>query len=90
MFSFPFFVFFLHRLTAISQLSHHGLMFVPIGYTNTALFSNDVHGGSPYGAGTLSGDGTRFPSDLELEIAAHQGRQMALLVKKLLKGAEYI
>jgi NAD(P)H dehydrogenase (quinone) len=30
--------------------------------------------GSPWGAGTFSGDGSRFPSALELEIANIQGK----------------
>ncbi|CAM9554865.1 unnamed protein product, partial [Ectocarpus sp. 12 AP-2014] len=54
-------------LTFLTQLAHHGMMFVPIGYSSPLLFNNDeVHGGSPYGAGTLAGgDGSRMPSDLE-------------------------
>ena len=41
-------------------------------YSSPLLFNNDeVHGGSPHGAGTISGsDGSRMPSDLEKEVGA--------------------
>ncbi|CAI0375565.1 unnamed protein product [Linum tenue] len=45
-----------------------------------------VKGGSPYGAGTFAGDGSRQPSELELEQAFHQGKYIAAITKKL-KGA---
>ena len=39
------------RLTAITQLVHHGMIFVPIGYTfGAGMFEMEqVKGGSPYG-----------------------------------------
>lgn len=72
-------------LTAITQLTHHGMIFVPIGYTfGAGMFElGEVKGGSPYGAGTLAGDGTRQPTKLELEQAFHQGKYTAQIVKKL-------
>ena len=48
------------RLTAITQLVHHGMVFVPIGYTfGAGMFEmEEVKGGSPYGSGTyVGGDG---------------------------------
>lgn len=42
-----------------------------------------VKGGSPYGAGTYAGDGSRQPSDLELQQAFHQGKHIATITKKL-------
>ena len=42
-----------------------------------------VRGGSPYGAGTYAGDGSRQPSELELDIAFHQGKYFAGISKKL-------
>ena len=45
-----------------------------------------VKGGSPYGDGTFAGDGSRNPSELELEQAFHQGKLIAGIAKKL-KGA---
>ncbi|KAG8365424.1 hypothetical protein BUALT_Bualt18G0103500 [Buddleja alternifolia] len=46
-------------LTAITQLTHHGMIFVPIGYTfGAGMFEMEqIKGGSPYGAGTYAGDG---------------------------------
>uniref|UniRef100_A0ACD5WYM0 Uncharacterized protein n=1 Tax=Avena sativa TaxID=4498 RepID=A0ACD5WYM0_AVESA len=73
-------------LTAVTQLTHHGMLFVPIGYTHGAgMFAMDeVKGGSPYGAGTFAGaDGSRVPSDAELALAAHQGKYFAGIAKKL-------
>ncbi|KAJ6852836.1 putative NAD(P)H dehydrogenase (quinone) FQR1-like 2 [Iris pallida] len=71
--------------TAITQLAHHGMLFVPIGYTFGAGMFNmeDVRGGSPYGAGVFAGDGTREPDEMELALAEHQGKYMASVVKRL-------
>ncbi|KAI9458448.1 flavoprotein-like protein [Boletus coccyginus] len=64
-------------MNSISTLAHHGIIFVPLGYSRTfAQLSNltEVHGGSPWGAGTFAApDGSRQPSALELEIAKIQG-----------------
>ncbi|SCV04937.1 LANO_0G14730g1_1 [Lachancea nothofagi CBS 11611] len=64
--------------SCMSYLVHHGLIFIPLGYKNTfAELSNleEIHGGSPWGAGTLaSGDGSRLPSELELRMAVTQGK----------------
>ncbi|XP_024959685.1 NAD(P)H dehydrogenase (quinone) FQR1-like [Cynara cardunculus var. scolymus] len=72
-------------LTAITQLVHHGMIFVPIGYTfGSGMFEMEkVKGGSPYGAGTYAGDGSRQPSELELQQAFHQGKHIATITKKL-------
>jgi len=72
-------------LTAITQLVHHGLLFVPVGYTfGAGMFEiEQVKGGSPYGSGTFAGDGSRQPSKLELEQAFHQGKYLAGITKKL-------
>ncbi|KAJ9704842.1 hypothetical protein PVL29_003069 [Vitis rotundifolia] len=71
-------------LTAITQLAHHGMLYVPIGYTfGAGMFKMDsIRGGSPYGAGVFSGDGTREPSETELALAEHQGKYMAAIVKR--------
>ncbi|KAK8517610.1 hypothetical protein V6N13_127772 [Hibiscus sabdariffa] len=71
--------------TAITQLAHHGMLFVPIGYTfGAGMFEMDsIHGGSPYGAGVYAGDGTRGPTEAELALAEHQGKYMAGMVKRL-------
>ena len=64
-------------LTAVTQLTHHGMIFVPVGYTAgpTMFQLDEVMGGSPWGAGTFAGgDGSRHPSKLELDHAEHQVR----------------
>jgi len=77
--------------THIFQLNnfvHHGMIFVPIGYTNPAIFNLDeVHGSSPWGAGCLAGgDGSRQPSELELGLAAHQGKRIADFAAQFKRG----
>ncbi|KAL4068475.1 benzoquinone reductase [Scleroderma yunnanense] len=65
-------------MNSLSTLSHHGIVFVPLGYKTTFAQLgnlNEVHGGSPWGAGTFAGaDGSRQPTALELEIASLQGK----------------
>ncbi|KAL2327866.1 hypothetical protein Fmac_021293 [Flemingia macrophylla] len=72
-------------LTAITQLVHHGMIFVPIGYTSgpTMFEMNEVKGGSPYGAGTYCGDGSRQPTEYELKQAFYQGNYIATISKHL-------
>lgn len=44
-------------LAALSTLTHHGIIYVPLGYKNTFGIMADlseVRGGSPWGAGTFS------------------------------------
>ncbi len=62
-------------LTALTQFTHHGMIFVPTGYSfGSEMFDvSTVHGGTAYGAGTLAGaDGSRQPTDYELRYAEHQ------------------
>lgn len=72
-------------LTTITQLAHHGMIYVPLGYTfGSGMFEmNEVKGGSSYGAGTYAGDGSRRPSELELQQAFYQGKYVAEIAKKL-------
>jgi NAD(P)H dehydrogenase (quinone) len=64
------------------------MIFVPIGYSNPSLFNMDeLHGGSPYGAGTFAGaTGARQPTALELGLAEHQGKHIATLTAALKLG----
>jgi NAD(P)H dehydrogenase (quinone) len=70
----------------LSILTHHGIIYVPLGYRNTfAQLSNlsEVHGGSAWGAGTFAGgDGSRQATELELEVATIQGSSFYEIVKK--------
>ncbi|KAJ6503780.1 NADH-quinone oxidoreductase [Mycena sanguinolenta] len=73
-------------LAAISTLAHHGVMYVPLGYSHAfAQLSglDEVHGSSPWGAGTYAAsDGSRQPTALELEIATIQGKAFFGVVSK--------
>lgn len=74
-------------IASMSTLTHHGFVFVPLGYKNTfPLMANleEVHGGSPWGAGTFAGaDGSRQPTALELQIAETQGKAFFETVAKV-------
>lgn len=72
-------------LTAWTTLAHHGMVIVPIGYGLEAQFDiSEVKGGSPYGAGTIAGgDGSRQPSEYELNLAHFQGEHVAKVAAKL-------
>ncbi|GAB9470870.1 Nad quinone oxidoreductase [Globisporangium polare] len=71
--------------TSLTYLAHQGMTYVPLGYRSPLLFSFDeIHGGSAWGAGTLAGpDGSRKPSQLELDVAKVQGESFAQIAKKL-------
>lgn len=73
------------RFTAITQLAHHGMLFVPLGYTfgDGMLEMNEIKGGSAYGAGTYAADGSRQPTELELQQAFYQGKYLAEIARKL-------
>lgn len=130
-------------LTAVTQLAHHGMVFVPTGFADPAMFSNEAaRGGSAYGAGELTygdivqqsrgcfivplhlyelehslmpspkvisltlappfftrhapslsltgtltnGDGSRMPSELELNLARGQGKSFGTFVRALTLG----
>jgi NAD(P)H dehydrogenase (quinone) len=69
----------------IYTLLHHGMLIVGLPYAFAGQMRMDeITGGTPYGATTLaSGDGSRKPSENELEGARYQGRRIAEIAKKL-------
>lgn len=71
-------------ISTLSTLVHQGMIYVPLGYAHPGQANNDeVHGGSPWGAGTFAGgDGSREVSPLELEIARTQGETFYNTIKK--------
>ncbi|KAG1076917.1 hypothetical protein G6F42_025196 [Rhizopus arrhizus] len=79
-------------LTAVTYFAHHGMMYVPFGYANVALQNNEeVIGGSAYGSGTISdGDGSRQPTQTELDIARNQGQNFGVIVGTFVKGRSAI
>jgi NAD(P)H dehydrogenase (quinone) len=67
-----------------TTLLHHGMVIVGVPYSCTEQMRTDeITGGSPYGAGTITGaDGKRMPSANELGIARFQGRHVAVIAKR--------
>lgn len=68
-----------------TMMQHHGMIIVPLSYAYQAQMGNDVvRGGAPYGmTTTTNGDGSRFPSEQELEGAKFQGKRVAEIAAKL-------
>ena len=66
-------------------LLHHGMVIVGLPYAFEGQTRMDeITGGSPYGASTIAGgDGSRMPSENELDGARFQGRHVAEIAAKL-------
>ncbi|MCX8474917.1 MAG: NAD(P)H:quinone oxidoreductase [Sphingomonas sp.] len=69
----------------ITNLLHFGVTIVGLDYGFQGQMGVDeVKGGSPYGATTISdGDGSRLPSQVELDGARYQGRRVAELANSI-------
>ena len=69
----------------ITNLLHFGMTIVGLDYGFAGQMRNDeVVGGAPYGATTIAnGDGTRQPSETELEGGRYLGRRVANTAAKL-------
>jgi len=69
----------------ITNLLHFGMTVVGLDYGHAGQMRNDeVVGGAPYGATTIAGgDGSRQPSETELEGARHLGKRVAETATKL-------
>jgi NAD(P)H dehydrogenase (quinone) len=66
----------------IPTLLHHGI--VVVGSSRGISRIDEITGGSPYGASTITKpDGSRMPSENELGGARFQGRQVAHIAGKL-------
>lgn len=72
-------------VTTQISLQHHGMIIVPLSYAYQGQMGTDVvRGGAPYGMTTMSnGDGSRMPSEQELDGAKFQGKRVASLAIKL-------
>lgn len=70
----------------LSTFVHMGMIYVPFGYRDAfadLTNLNEIHGGSPWGAGCYAGsDGSRMPSELELGLAVAQGKAFGTVVGK--------
>jgi NAD(P)H dehydrogenase (quinone) len=74
-------------LTFHVTLMHHGFVVVGLPYAFQGQMTIDeITGGSPYGASTIAGgDGSRMPSENELNAARFQGKHVAEIASKLVK-----
>ena len=77
-------------LTVMNVLLHQGMIIVGLPYSfagQTRL--DEITGGTPYGASTIAaGDGSRQPSQNELDGARFQGRHVAEITAALVRGRE--
>ncbi|KAJ1557012.1 hypothetical protein HK405_001109, partial [Cladochytrium tenue] len=71
-------------LTFLPHYVHHGINFVPLGYTASDVNNiEEVLGGGPWGAGVVTGgQGQRQASEKELAVAKHQGVHFAKTLNK--------
>lgn len=72
-----------------STLLHLGMVIVgvPYGPDQRLVRMDEITGGTPYGATTIAGpDGSRWPSENELAIAAYQGRHVTEIAARLAAG----
>ena len=59
-------------LSLYNPMAHLGLIIVPLGYADMALY----RAGTPYGASSVSGQQSAPPTDDDLEVARFQGRRV--------------
>lgn len=69
----------------IANLLHFGMTIVGLDYGHAGQMNDkDIVGGAPYGATTIAGpDGSRRPSEIDLDGARYQGRRIAEVAAKL-------
>jgi NAD(P)H dehydrogenase (quinone) len=69
----------------ITNLLHFGMVIVGLDYGYAGQMTlGEITGGAPYGATTIAGgDGSRKPSENELQAARYQGRKVAETAIKL-------
>ena len=69
----------------ITNLLHFGIVIVGLPYSHAGQMTlEEIVGGAPYGATTITGgDGSRMPTQIELDGARHQGELVAKTAAKL-------
>jgi NAD(P)H dehydrogenase (quinone) len=72
------------NLSMYNFMAHLGLIIVPLGYGDPAMFA----AGTPYGATSISGQNGAPPTDLDLEVARYQGRRVAHVAAALKAAGE--
>jgi len=75
-------------LTTMPFFFHHGISYVPLGYTNEDLTNvSEIIGASASGAGTIAGPtGERNPTAIDLKVARHHGGHFANIVNTYVVG----
>jgi NAD(P)H dehydrogenase (quinone) len=72
-----------------STLLHHGMIIVGLPYSLKGLSTmREITGGTPYGATCVAGSGneSRMPSELELEMCRFQGEHVGRITSRLTSG----
>ena len=67
------------NISLYNPMAHLGLIIVPLGYADAAMFK----AGTPYGASSVSGHDNAPPTADELEVANFQGKRVAQVAKAL-------
>ncbi len=77
-------------LSMMFPLFHLGFLVQGLPYAEQQQMGMEyIHGGSPYGASSVSGpDGTRRPTDNDLTLARAAGRRLAVSAQALKQGRE--
>ena len=72
-------------LSTHTTLLHHGMVIVGLPYSFQGQMTiEEISGGSPYGASTITGgQGQRMPSKNELDAARFQGKHVTQIARKL-------
>ncbi|HWE48681.1 MAG TPA: NAD(P)H:quinone oxidoreductase [Bryobacteraceae bacterium] len=66
-------------LSMYNFMAHLGLIIVPTGYGDPAMFA----AGTPYGASSVSGQNSAPPTAQDIAVAHYQGRRVAKVAKAL-------
>ncbi|MGI4790347.1 MAG: NAD(P)H:quinone oxidoreductase [Janthinobacterium lividum] len=66
-------------ISIYNPLAHLGMIIVPLGYADAALFK----AGTPYGASTVTGQNNAPPTADDIEVATFQGKRVAQVAKAL-------
>jgi NAD(P)H dehydrogenase (quinone) len=70
-------------ISLYNPMAHLGLIIVPLGYADPAMFK----AGTPYGASAVSGNPPAPPGSDDLEVARYQGKRVTT-VASVLKAAQ--
>lgn len=76
----------------LTSMMHHGFIIVGLPYSYEGLLEmKEVAGGSPYGATSVTGsDGSRWPSENELDGARYQGAYITKVAHALTSGKAFL